>query len=173
MSIPIPYVCFSSTLGIVLVDHSCYLTRRHPSKPYTPDYGDNQEHYAALIDGLSQPTLVRSNETADSNTDNRTLISQAQATERLYQGGSNTVKRKESKTNTVIDNLFNCGDVKLILTIFFKVFLIVDPGVDLWTFCTLKLFFTTILGATSIVIRSFHHWRLVVLSRTFRVNTSG
>lgn len=59
-----------------------------------------------------KPTLVRSNETADSNTDNRTLISQAQTTERLYQGGSNTVKRKESKTNTVIDNLFNCGDVQ-------------------------------------------------------------
>lgn len=61
---------------------------------------------------IRKPTLVHGTETGDANTDNRTPILQVQTQERLYQGGNNTVKRKESKTNTVINNLFNCGDVQ-------------------------------------------------------------
>jgi len=61
---------------------------------------------------IRKATLVHGTEIGDANMDNKTPISQAQTNERLYQGGNNTVKRKESKTNTVINNLFNCGDVQ-------------------------------------------------------------
>ena len=84
----------------------CTAVKRDKS-PILSDKQDCPPHLLSKVANnqngeFRKPTLVRSNETADSNTDNRTLIYHAQTNERLYQVDKNIVKRKESITNTVI-----------------------------------------------------------------------